>query len=352
MSQDNFLFQSQSTGTFNGVDIKASIVVPELLVSTLGPTVELSNLNTISWSTHRDKVPVRRLGKAYSQGYTRGTRTIAGSMVFVNFNQAALWSLIGEHYQVEDSPVHSVMTDQLLPFDMNFLLVNEDGLTAFMSLFGVEIVDEGMVLGTDEAYLETTMQYVAVDMDLLNPGPKLREIWDTVGKETIRIKRTETFEKEMAARIRVDQLTAFGPPTIENVRLLTNDGTGNWIITYFETMEQSTAYMKGLTSSAQRAKFMSQLKAYTDLSQINKFLSTPAVIYDAAGNPHLDLSEYHDSRIHGAKTDGGQPAFTYDSGIIAGAAPRDITIQSEDDIHLDNPPPATAVINEYLGEKP
>lgn len=308
--RENFLFQSQSAGTFSGVDIKASIVVPELLVSALGPTIGLSNLNTISWSTHRDKVPVRRLGKAYAQKYTRGTRTIAGSMVFVNFNQAALWALIGKHYQVEDSPVHSVMTDQLLPFDMNFLFVNEDGLTAFMSLFGVEIVDEGMVLGTDEAYLETTMQYVAVDMDLLNPGPSLREIWNEVGKELITIEKKEKFISKAAAETRAAELESQG---IEPNRIfLVNKGEGNWEVLYIIEMETATAYMKGLTSAAQSAKFMSQLKTNAGFREVDRFLSTPAVIYDAAGNPHLDLSEYHDSRIlnQQAVSDVGLPALT------------------------------------------
>lgn len=295
MPKDNFLFQSSERGTFSGVDIRASIVVPDTYIPLIGPVIELTNVNTVSWSTHRDKVPVRRLGKAYAQGYVRGTRTIAGSMVFVNFNSAALWELIGRHYQNEDSPVHSVMTDQLLPFDMNFTLVNEDGLTAFMSLFGVEIVDEGMVLGTDEAYLETTMQYVAVDMDLLYPGPRLREIWDSVGTEIITVRRNQRFDT-------LEELNAVLKEIQDNPGLTlqwANKTIPPYQVSYDEEIEQASAYMKGLTTSAQASKFINMLKAGGFEGVGSLLADKPAIYYDSAGNPHLDLAEYHERRLRG-----------------------------------------------------
>ena len=44
--------------------------------------IHLDNISTVSISVHEAKAPVRRLGHMAPVGYTRGIRTIAGSLVF------------------------------------------------------------------------------------------------------------------------------------------------------------------------------------------------------------------------------------------------------------------------------
>jgi len=133
--------------------------------------IPIGNAHTLSYSIHREKFPVRRLGRTYAAGYTRGARTIAGSLVFVNFRAAALAELF-KHFQYDSSDAtlpYSILTDQLPPFDLILLFKNESGRMSVMKLIGVEIVDEGGVLGVNEAYPETTMQYVARDISLMQP---------------------------------------------------------------------------------------------------------------------------------------------------------------------------------------
>jgi hypothetical protein len=154
---------SQFLQTYSGSDIAVFAIYGS-------DYIPLGNATTMSYSVHREKYPVRRLGRTYAAGYTRGPRTIAGSLVFINFQSAALSELF--KYFVYDSeettiPSYSILSDQLPPFDLLLLFRNESGKFSVMKLIGVEIVDEGGVLGVNEAYPETTMQYIARDISLM-----------------------------------------------------------------------------------------------------------------------------------------------------------------------------------------
>ena len=175
--------QNDDSGVFSGGDIQATILSP----NTGHGAITLKTLNTISYSLHREKVPVRRLGRSRAVGHTRGTRTIAGTMVFINFNEAALSELLfdphitsaeseGNSSQENDPRSGNLVADQLPPFHMIFTLVNEDGQVATLALYDIEIVDEGSVMGVDESYVETTMQYLAKDIDILSPGKSITQL--------------------------------------------------------------------------------------------------------------------------------------------------------------------------------
>jgi len=143
-------------------------------------TIKLGNAHTLSYSVHREKMPVRRLGHAHAVGYTRGTRTIAGSIVFINYDAAALFELFRDfRYDSKDATMtqYGILTDQLPPFDIVLLFQNEMGQASTMRLAGIEIVDEGSVQGVNEQYVETTMQYIARDVTLLRPLPY---VWNSI----------------------------------------------------------------------------------------------------------------------------------------------------------------------------
>jgi hypothetical protein len=69
--------------SFSGADLKA-------IINMNGKTRVLGELQTLSFSVHRDKAPVRALGHTYVKGYTRGPLTIGGSLVFTLFNSSVL----------------------------------------------------------------------------------------------------------------------------------------------------------------------------------------------------------------------------------------------------------------------
>jgi hypothetical protein len=57
------------------------------------------------------------------------------------------------------------MPDQLPPFDLMITMTNEYGYASIVSLYGIQVVDEGTVLGVDNLITECVIQYTAVAMD-------------------------------------------------------------------------------------------------------------------------------------------------------------------------------------------
>ena len=135
--------------------------------------VELGTVQTVSMQTHRPKAAVRSLGRSYVKGYTRGPRTIAGSMIFTVLNKQALHNLcaimdekLSAATGVEVST--SLLPDQMLPVDLTFLFQNEYGSISKMALYGVEFMNSGYTLSIEDLILEEVIQFVARDMDPLS----------------------------------------------------------------------------------------------------------------------------------------------------------------------------------------
>lgn len=138
---------------------------------------ELGNLQTITYSIHREKFPVRTLGRVYPKSYVRGSRTIAGSMIFTVIDQHVLWELLNAntHFYntgVKGSDSHypeftTSLVDQLPPFDVTLLFANEIGDVSYMVLYGVEVVNEGQTMSIQDLLTENVVQYVARDIDPL-----------------------------------------------------------------------------------------------------------------------------------------------------------------------------------------
>jgi hypothetical protein len=134
----------------------------------------LAELQTLSISTHREKYPVRTLGSVFPRSYTRGPRTLSGSMVFAVFNQHVLKEFLEvARYRstgVGDFDRHgwpAFLPDQLPPLDISIALANEYGNISYATILGVEFINEGMVLSIEDLYVESTMQWVARDYDPL-----------------------------------------------------------------------------------------------------------------------------------------------------------------------------------------
>jgi hypothetical protein len=76
--------------SFSGADIHATMVIPRIgengTIQEDGEVLELAELQTISYSMHRENSPIRTLGHVNPRGFIKGARTIAGSMIFTVFN--------------------------------------------------------------------------------------------------------------------------------------------------------------------------------------------------------------------------------------------------------------------------
>ncbi len=154
------LTYSNAETSYSGTDCVISIVYNEHIVV-------LGNVETVSYSIHRDKVPVRTLGRTYAKNYTRGQRTIAGSLIFVQFDEAPLYKLY-EFFNKKLENQHrfsSPLADEIPPFDMMLTFSNEYGYNSIIKLYGIEIVDEGGTFSINDIYSENVMQFIAKDID-------------------------------------------------------------------------------------------------------------------------------------------------------------------------------------------
>jgi hypothetical protein len=150
--------------SFSGTDISAQIILP----SGEKP-LSLGELQTISYSIHRENKPVRTLGRVNPLGWVRGPRTIAGSLIFTVFDSYAFYRL--KQYQnlvYGTSGATGLATDPMFPladmlpaFDIVITFSNEYGKFARMKILGVTIVDEGGTMSIDDLVTEQTYTYMA-----------------------------------------------------------------------------------------------------------------------------------------------------------------------------------------------
>ncbi len=152
-----------SNMSFAGVDIQATMVLPRIgdqTSSDEGDFIELGELQTISYSIHRENSPVRTLGHVNPRGFVKGSRTIAGSLIFTVFNEYAFYR-IKEFKKALLERNYAPLADMLPPFDIVLTFFNEYGLAAKMKNFGVTIVDEGQTMSVDDLITEQTYTYMA-----------------------------------------------------------------------------------------------------------------------------------------------------------------------------------------------
>ncbi len=167
-----------SFNSFSGADIRAMIAMPA--ADGEEPIHrELGNIQTLSYSLYREKFPVRAVGFVGEKGRTRGTRTIAGSLVFTVFDRHVLWDVMrqqpGDKAQNAVTPkgfaeLAHTMADQLPPFDIVLHFANEYGFAAELVLFGIEINQEGQTMSIQDLITENVMQYTARHIAVMRPG--------------------------------------------------------------------------------------------------------------------------------------------------------------------------------------
>ena len=152
-----------SNMSFAGVDIQATMVLPKIgdeTSSSEGDFIELGELQTISYSVHRENTPIRTLGHVNPRGFVKGARTIAGSLIFTVFNEYAFYR-IKEFKKALLEKNYAPLADMLPPFDIVLSFFNEYGLAAKMKIYGITIVDEGQTMSVDDLITEQTYTYMA-----------------------------------------------------------------------------------------------------------------------------------------------------------------------------------------------
>ena len=199
MSAESYM---KTYSTFGGCDI----------VATFNGKV-IGELQAITYSLTREKVPVYTMGSAEPRSFSRGKRGIAGNLVFVSFNRDALLSELGDKsiskYKANDIGAGEFMSmekwdemmsdlassgsvaaenravgdtrnlvndnakaryaDEVLPFDITISLANEYGNKAVTVIYGVEILNEGIGFSIDAPTSERAYTFVARSVDTMTP---------------------------------------------------------------------------------------------------------------------------------------------------------------------------------------
>jgi hypothetical protein len=148
--------------SFSGTDIVAEIVLPGEGALTLG------ELQTISYSIHRENTPVRIIGHVNALGFVKGPRTIAGSLIFTQFNYYTFYRIRQFQDAFSQNSVFP-LADMLPPFDVVLTFANEVGNMAKLRLFGLTIIDEGGTMSIDDLITEQTYTYMARGIQPLVP---------------------------------------------------------------------------------------------------------------------------------------------------------------------------------------
>ncbi|MGM9543917.1 MAG: hypothetical protein ACI3T9_02930 [Romboutsia timonensis] len=137
----------------------------------------LGSLQTISYSTHQDRAPVRSIGNINAKDYVQGQRTIAGTMVFAMFHEHWMTPLLEE---LESYVTNTdIWSDELPALNLTISMANEYGYKSNMAIYGVKFIDDGGVMSINDLYTENTLQYVATGIQPLKSSGQYQHSYNT-----------------------------------------------------------------------------------------------------------------------------------------------------------------------------
>ena len=211
----NIALQDAATGTYtsySGADAVASF-----------NGVIIANMQSVTISTNREKGPVFVMGSPDPVSFTRGKRGIAGTLVFVTFDRDALINEVlgaidkdmvpgftaagniaaytsirnnvpefNKIYSIDDfartnqqaanaqkdfvgNPFVQLeynYADQLPPLDITLTFANEYGAASYMTIYKMEILNNGTGISIDDLQINQAYTYVARGMYRMRPGFK------------------------------------------------------------------------------------------------------------------------------------------------------------------------------------
>lgn len=134
--------------------------------------VPFREIQTISISSARSVHPVRRLGESHVTAYTRGARTLAGSIVCVSGDRDPFINVMARSSK-EKSSSNPFFTDEIPEFSILIIATNEYGQLSHAGMSGVTLTNFGQTFSSEDMYLENTYTYVARYYHPLLPDPNI-----------------------------------------------------------------------------------------------------------------------------------------------------------------------------------
>ena len=102
--------------SFSGCDMVATINM--VLPNGTSISRAIGSLQTLTYSIHMDKHPVRSLGNANAKDYVFGPRTIAGTLIFAVFHKHFAYEILDTLKDSAGVQNYHLLTDELPPFDI------------------------------------------------------------------------------------------------------------------------------------------------------------------------------------------------------------------------------------------
>lgn len=155
---------SRTYTTFSGHDMVCVFEIPISGGNYISEVV--GSLQTVTYSIHQEKFPVRNIGNMNAKSYVFGPRTIAGTLIFTVFNKHWAHSLMDKYLDAYGVNAH-FLVDEFPPINITISCANEYGNKARLALYGVTFVNEGQVMSINDNYTENTFQFFATDVDYL-----------------------------------------------------------------------------------------------------------------------------------------------------------------------------------------
>lgn len=140
--------------SYSGTDLVCSIQLPNEEPMVFG------ELYQISYSTFREKTPVRKLGRVTPAGFTRGFRTITGVISFSTFDQ----SIVRKAMHKIASKGYNILMDEMPLFDITISAANEYGSRSKLVILGVTTATEGMAMSVDDLSIANVFEFYAIDV--------------------------------------------------------------------------------------------------------------------------------------------------------------------------------------------
>lgn len=140
--------------SFTGTDLVCSIQLPHK------PPMVFGELYQISYSTFREKTPVRSLGRVTPKGFTRGMRTVTGVMSFSMFDQ----SIVRKAMQEIADQGYYILMDEMPLFDITISAANEYGARSKLAILGVTTITEGLAMTVDDLSMANVFEFYASDV--------------------------------------------------------------------------------------------------------------------------------------------------------------------------------------------
>lgn len=152
--------------TFSGQDMVVSVQLPLSSKNSLSKVI--GAFETITYSIHNEKAPVRVLGDMNVRRYVFGPRVIAGSLSLIVFDRHWMRELLDQYIKIKSETERYFLMDELPAMNITISCVNEYGYNAKLAIYGVTIINEGQIMSINDLYTENTYEFVAMNVDYLD----------------------------------------------------------------------------------------------------------------------------------------------------------------------------------------